>query len=158
KELPIPAGRETAPALPGRSSTTPHRKRAGYAAHRDEPASGDPKSRRTRAGTSPSPAGCRRARAHRASTRNAAARCRQGPRQSRIKSHRARRKIDNRKEQIRKDSDPSYNSLMIKPTEKIWHNGRFINWNDAKIHVLSHVTSYGSSVFEGIRCYATENG
>jgi branched-chain amino acid aminotransferase len=47
---------------------------------------------------------------------------------------------------------------MIKPTEKIWHNGKLINWNDAKIHVLSHVTSYGSSVFEGIRCYATEQG
>src|SRR5579885_1045720 len=48
--------------------------------------------------------------------------------------------------------------FMIKPTEKIWHNGKFIAWNDAKIHVLSHVTSYGSSVFEGIRCYATRQG
>jgi branched-chain amino acid aminotransferase len=47
---------------------------------------------------------------------------------------------------------------MIKPTEKIWHNGRMIAWNDAKIHVLAHVTSYGSSWFEGIRCYATESG
>jgi len=47
---------------------------------------------------------------------------------------------------------------MLKPTEKIWHNGRFIAWDDAKIHVLSHVTSYGSSVFEGIRCYATSAG
>ncbi len=47
---------------------------------------------------------------------------------------------------------------MLKPTEKIWHNGRFIAWDDAKIHVLSHVTSYGSSVFEGIRCYATASG
>jgi len=47
---------------------------------------------------------------------------------------------------------------MLKPTEKIWHNGRFIAWDDAKIHVLSHVTSYGSSVFEGIRCYATPTG
>ncbi len=47
---------------------------------------------------------------------------------------------------------------MIKPTEKIWHNGRFIDWHDAKIHVLAHVTSYGSSVFEGIRCYATPSG
>ena len=44
------------------------------------------------------------------------------------------------------------------PTEKIWHNGQFIAWNDAKIHVLSHVVSYGSSVFEGIRCYETANG
>src|SRR5271166_4140847 len=47
---------------------------------------------------------------------------------------------------------------MLKPTEKIWHNGRFIAWDDAKIHVLSHVTSYGSSVFEGIRCYHTPAG
>jgi branched-chain amino acid aminotransferase len=47
---------------------------------------------------------------------------------------------------------------MLKPTAKIWHNGRFIDWNDATIHVLSHVTSYGSSVFEGIRCYATPSG
>jgi branched-chain amino acid aminotransferase len=44
------------------------------------------------------------------------------------------------------------------PTPKIWHNGQFIAWNDAKIHVLSHVVSYGSSVFEGIRCYETTNG
>ncbi len=47
---------------------------------------------------------------------------------------------------------------MIKATEKIWHNGKLIGWNDAQIHVLSHVTSYGSSVFEGIRCYATKKG
>jgi branched-chain amino acid aminotransferase len=44
------------------------------------------------------------------------------------------------------------------PTEKIWHNGRFIGWDDARIHVLSHVVSYGSSVFEGVRCYETVNG
>ena len=47
---------------------------------------------------------------------------------------------------------------MIQATEKIWHNGRLINWDDANIHVLAHVTSYGSSVFEGIRCYATGAG
>ena len=47
---------------------------------------------------------------------------------------------------------------MLKATEKIWHNGRMINWDDAKIHVLSHVVSYGSSVFEGIRCYETQRG
>jgi branched-chain amino acid aminotransferase len=47
---------------------------------------------------------------------------------------------------------------MLKPTDKIWHNGRLISWDDAKIHVLSHVVSYGSSVFEGIRCYATTSG
>ena len=47
---------------------------------------------------------------------------------------------------------------MLRTTEKIWHNGRFIQWEDAKIHVLAHVVSYGSSVFEGIRCYATPSG
>src|SRR3984893_16897149 len=47
---------------------------------------------------------------------------------------------------------------MLKPTEKIWHNGRLIDWNDATISVLAHVPSYGSSVFEGIRCYATPSG
>jgi branched-chain amino acid aminotransferase len=47
---------------------------------------------------------------------------------------------------------------MLSPTEKIWHNGQFIPWQDAKIHVLSHVVSYGSSVFEGIRCYSTSSG
>lgn len=44
------------------------------------------------------------------------------------------------------------------PTEKIWHNGTFIAWDDARIHVLSHVVSYGSSVFEGVRCYETLAG
>jgi branched-chain amino acid aminotransferase len=47
---------------------------------------------------------------------------------------------------------------MLQPTEKIWYNGRLIAWNDAKIHVLSHVVSYGSSVFEGVRCYETQQG
>jgi branched-chain amino acid aminotransferase len=48
--------------------------------------------------------------------------------------------------------------MSLKKTEKIWHNGKLINWDDAQIHVLSHVVSYGSSVFEGVRCYATKNG
>jgi branched-chain amino acid aminotransferase len=47
---------------------------------------------------------------------------------------------------------------MLVPTEKIWHNGRLIAWDDAKIHVLSHVVSYGSSVFEGVRCYEQDGG
>lgn len=41
---------------------------------------------------------------------------------------------------------------------KIWINGSFVNWNDANIHVLSHVVHYGTSVFEGIRCYNTKSG
>lgn len=46
----------------------------------------------------------------------------------------------------------------MKPTEKIWFNGSFIAWDDARIHVLSHVVHYGSSVFEGVRCYETPSG
>jgi len=41
---------------------------------------------------------------------------------------------------------------------KIWFNGEFIDWKDADIHVKSHVVHYGSSVFEGIRCYNTKKG
>jgi len=41
---------------------------------------------------------------------------------------------------------------------KIWFNGEFVDWKEANIHVLSHVVHYGSSVFEGIRCYNTKNG
>lgn len=40
----------------------------------------------------------------------------------------------------------------------VWHNGKLIPWEDAKIHVMSHVVNYGSSVFEGIRCYNTKRG
>ena len=48
--------------------------------------------------------------------------------------------------------------MPIPKTEKIWHDGKFISWDDAKIHVLSPVVSYGSAVFEGIRCYETQQG
>jgi len=40
----------------------------------------------------------------------------------------------------------------------IWFDGRFVPWEEAKIHVLSHVVHYGSGVFEGIRCYKTAKG
>jgi branched-chain amino acid aminotransferase len=43
--------------------------------------------------------------------------------------------------------------MTIQSTTNIWHNGKLIPWEDAKIHVMSHVVHYGSSVFEGIRCY-----
>ena len=48
--------------------------------------------------------------------------------------------------------------MAIKEAEKIWMNGKFVKWNDAKIHVLSHVIHYGSSFFEGIRSYKTKQG
>lgn len=41
---------------------------------------------------------------------------------------------------------------------KIWMNGEFVDWKEANIHVLSHVVHYGTSVFEGIRCYKNPNG
>ena len=40
----------------------------------------------------------------------------------------------------------------------IWMNGKFVAFDDAKIHILSHVVHYGSSVFEGIRAYDTPRG
>jgi branched-chain amino acid aminotransferase len=48
--------------------------------------------------------------------------------------------------------------MPIKPVSKIWMNGKLVDWADAKIHVLSHVVHYGSSWFEGIRCYETKKG
>jgi len=39
--------------------------------------------------------------------------------------------------------------------EFVWHNGEIIPWKDATIHIMCHVVNYGSSVFEGIRCYDT---
>ncbi len=48
--------------------------------------------------------------------------------------------------------------MPIKTSEWIWHNGRLIPWADAKVHVLAHALHYGSSVFEGIRVYATHRG
>jgi branched-chain amino acid aminotransferase len=48
--------------------------------------------------------------------------------------------------------------MPIQKTERIWHNGKLIPWEDATLHVMSHVVNYGSSVFEGIRCYAQPKG
>jgi branched-chain amino acid aminotransferase len=48
--------------------------------------------------------------------------------------------------------------MAIQKTDKIWHNGKFIDWDDATLHVMSHVVHYGSSVFEGIRCYSLPSG
>jgi branched-chain amino acid aminotransferase len=48
--------------------------------------------------------------------------------------------------------------MAIQKTEKIWHNGKLIPWDDAQLHVMSHVVNYGSSVFEGVRCYQIPTG
>lgn len=47
---------------------------------------------------------------------------------------------------------------MIQKTDKIWMDGRLVDWDDARIHVLTHTLHYGLGVFEGIRCYETEKG
>lgn len=46
----------------------------------------------------------------------------------------------------------------LKPSAKIWHNGELIPWDEATLHVCSHVVHYASAVFEGIRCYKTQKG
>lgn len=48
--------------------------------------------------------------------------------------------------------------MPIDKAEKIWMNGTLVNWDDAKVHVLTHALHYGSSWFEGLRCYETKRG
>lgn len=48
--------------------------------------------------------------------------------------------------------------MSFDKTDWIWMNGTFVRWEEAKVHVLSHVLHYASSVFEGMRCYATPKG
>jgi branched-chain amino acid aminotransferase len=49
-------------------------------------------------------------------------------------------------------------SLPDGRTAKIWRDGSLVSWDDATIHVMSHVVHYGSSIFEGVRCYETPQG
>jgi len=48
--------------------------------------------------------------------------------------------------------------MAVQKVDKIWMNGKLLNWDDAKVHVLAHALHYGSSWFEGIRCYNTAKG
>src|SRR5258705_1280556 len=48
--------------------------------------------------------------------------------------------------------------MPIEKTAKIWMDGELVDWDDARIHVLTHTLHYGSGVFEGIRAYPTANG
>ncbi len=48
--------------------------------------------------------------------------------------------------------------MPVKKVDLIWMNGKMVKWDEAKIHVLAHVVHYGSSWFEGIRCYETAKG
>ena len=47
---------------------------------------------------------------------------------------------------------------MVEKAKKIWLDGNFVNWDDANVHILTHTLHYGLGVFEGIRCYACEDG
>jgi branched-chain amino acid aminotransferase len=49
-------------------------------------------------------------------------------------------------------------AMTFPKSQKIWMNGTLVPWDDARVHVGSHALHYGSSVFEGIRCYATPKG
>jgi branched-chain amino acid aminotransferase len=49
-------------------------------------------------------------------------------------------------------------AYQLTATDWIWRNGEFIAWQDANVHVLAHSMQFGSSVFEGIRCYSTPSG
>jgi branched-chain amino acid aminotransferase len=49
-------------------------------------------------------------------------------------------------------------TMPLEKSKFVWMNGSLVEWDDAKIHVLSHVIHYGTAVFEGLRCYRTENG
>ncbi len=53
-------------------------------------------------------------------------------------------------------SNKDVNTMKI--AQKVWHDGKLINWDDARVHVMTHALHYGSSVFEGIRCYKGEKG
>ena len=48
--------------------------------------------------------------------------------------------------------------MSVSKDAKVWMNGKLVDWENAKIHILSHVIHYGSCIFEGQRCYNTKNG
>ena len=48
--------------------------------------------------------------------------------------------------------------MPLQKVDKIWMDGKLVNWDDANVHILTHTLHYGSGVFEGIRCYATSQG
>jgi branched-chain amino acid aminotransferase len=46
----------------------------------------------------------------------------------------------------------------VKKSDKIWLDGKFVPWNEANVHILTHTLHYGLGVFEGIRCYKQAQG
>ncbi|HLD46127.1 MAG TPA: branched-chain amino acid transaminase [bacterium] len=47
---------------------------------------------------------------------------------------------------------------MVQKVEKIWMDGKFVNWDDANVHILTHTLHYGLGIFEGVRCYKLHDG
>jgi branched-chain amino acid aminotransferase len=56
------------------------------------------------------------------------------------------------------DPTPSRPERTMNKADKIWFDGKLVNWDDAKVHVLTHTLHYGVGVFEGIRAYKTADG
>ena len=52
-------------------------------------------------------------------------------------------------------NDSSSTNVSVQKTEKIWLDGKFVNWADANVHIMTHALHYGLGVFEGIRAYRT---
>ena len=50
------------------------------------------------------------------------------------------------------------NRIMADQSKFLWFNGKIVPWQEAKVHVMSHALHYGSGVWEGIKCYKTNNG
>ena len=48
--------------------------------------------------------------------------------------------------------------MPVKPTSKVWMDGKLVDWEKATVHVLTHSLHYGTGAFEGIRCYPTVDG
>jgi branched-chain amino acid aminotransferase len=68
-----------------------------------------------------------------------------------------KKKIEN---DMKESTSTGKTSVSPSPSSegKIWFNGSLVNYEDAKVHVLTHALHYGTGVFEGIRCYKTANG
>jgi branched-chain amino acid aminotransferase len=48
--------------------------------------------------------------------------------------------------------------MPLQPVDKVWMNGKLVDWGEATVHVLTHALHYGTGVFEGMRCYETASG
>jgi len=48
--------------------------------------------------------------------------------------------------------------MPVEPVDKVWMDGKLVDWDQARVHILTHSLHYGSGAFEGIRCYETKKG